>query len=50
VVAGLYAHRPRRYWAMLVPNVVFSMLFYSLVTLLTLLRAKISWKGSTVRR
>jgi cellulose synthase/poly-beta-1,6-N-acetylglucosamine synthase-like glycosyltransferase len=50
VVAGLYAHRPGRYWAMLVPNVVFSMLFYSLVTLLTLLRAKISWKGSTVRR
>lgn len=50
VVAGSYARRPGRYWAMLVPNVVFSMLFYSLVTLLTLLRAKISWKGTTVRR
>lgn len=49
-VAGACARRPRRYWLLLVPNVVFSMVFYSLVTLLTLLRAKISWKGTTVRR
>lgn len=49
-VAGAFARRPRRYWLLLVPNVLFSMLFYSLVTLLTLLRAKISWKGMTVRR
>ncbi|MFO7782017.1 MAG: glycosyltransferase [Spirochaetia bacterium] len=50
ILAGIYARRPGRYWAMLVPNVLFSMLFYSLVTLLTLLRAQISWKGNTVRR
>jgi cellulose synthase/poly-beta-1,6-N-acetylglucosamine synthase-like glycosyltransferase len=50
VLAGIYARRPARYWAMLLPNVLFSMLFYSLITLLTLMRAKISWKGSTVRR
>ena len=50
ILAGIYARRPGRYWAMLVPNVLFSMLFYSLVTLLTLMRAQISWKGNTVRR
>ncbi len=50
VLAGLYARRPARYWTMLMPNVLFSMLFYSLIMLLTLLRAEISWKGSTVRR
>jgi cellulose synthase/poly-beta-1,6-N-acetylglucosamine synthase-like glycosyltransferase len=50
ILAGIYAHRPGGYWAMLVPNVLFSMLFYSLVTLLTLMRAQISWKGNTVRR
>jgi cellulose synthase/poly-beta-1,6-N-acetylglucosamine synthase-like glycosyltransferase len=50
ILAGLYGRRPGRYWAMLVPNLLFSMLFYSLVTLLTLLRSQISWKGTTVRR
>ncbi len=50
ILAGIYARRPGRYWAMLVPDLLFSMLFYSLVTLLTLLRAQISWKGNTVRR
>ena len=50
ILAGIYARRPGRYWVMLVPNVLFSMLFYSLVTLLTLMRAQISWKGNTVRR
>ena len=50
IVAGAFARRPRRYWLLLVPNIVFSMVFYSVLTLLTLVRAKISWKGSTVRR
>jgi cellulose synthase/poly-beta-1,6-N-acetylglucosamine synthase-like glycosyltransferase len=50
VVAGGFARREGAYWLLLVPNVVFSMLFYSLVTLLTLFRAKISWKGNTVTR
>ncbi|MFO8064873.1 MAG: glycosyltransferase [Spirochaetota bacterium] len=49
IVAGAFTRRPASYWFLLLPNVVFSMLFYSLVTLLTLLRARISWKGSTIR-
>ncbi|MFP4011383.1 MAG: glycosyltransferase [Spirochaetaceae bacterium] len=50
VMAGAFARRPLVYWWLLVPNVVVSMVFYSFVTLLTLLRMKISWKGSSVRR
>ena len=50
VVAGAFSKREPVYWLLLIPNVVFSMLFYSLTTLRTLLPVKISWKGTTLRR
>lgn len=33
------------YWTLLVPNIVFSMFYYSFVTVLTLLKIPVSWKG-----
>ncbi len=45
VAAGLISRRPAKFWTMLVPNLLFSMLFYSYVTLLTLVHTPIRWKG-----
>ena len=45
IVAGIASRRGLRYWIMLLPNVLFSMAFYSFVTFQTLARKPIRWKG-----
>lgn len=49
IVAGATSNRQLRYWVMLIPNVLFSMVFYSSVTLMTLARTPIRWKGRVLR-
>ncbi len=44
VAASIYCRRGFRFWSMLLPNVLFSMLFYSYVTFLTLAHTPIRWK------
>lgn len=44
IAAALYCRRGPRFWSMLLPNVLFSMLFYSYVTFLTLAHTPIRWK------
>ncbi|WP_455381096.1 glycosyltransferase [Salinispira pacifica] len=44
IAAAWISRRPARFWVMLLPNVLFSMVFYSYITLLTLLRTPIRWK------
>ena len=48
VAAGVATRRPLAYWGLLVPNVVFSMLFYSVVTFRTLIGARVEWKGAVL--
>lgn len=50
VLAGLVNRPGRWYWPLLLPNVLLSMLLYSLVTLLTLLRVPVSWKGRALQK
>ena len=45
ILAGLFNSPGHWYWPLLIPNILVSMLFYSWVTLLTLLRVRVSWKG-----
>ncbi|HUX52757.1 MAG TPA: glycosyltransferase [Spirochaetia bacterium] len=45
IIAGIASRRGFRYWVMLLPNVLFSMAFYSFVTFQTLARRPIRWKG-----
>ena len=45
ILAGVFNSPGRWYWPLLIPNIILSMVLYSWVTLLTLLRVKVSWKG-----
>ncbi|MFW5689584.1 MAG: glycosyltransferase [Spirochaetota bacterium] len=45
LLAGALNRREPLYWLLLVPNVLVAMLFYTYVTILTLARVPVSWKG-----
>ncbi len=45
VLAGAMSRPGTWYWATVLPNTLISMVTYSLVTLLTLVRVPVSWKG-----
>ncbi|MFP4491545.1 MAG: glycosyltransferase [Spirochaetaceae bacterium] len=45
VTAGILNKPGLWYWVLLIPNIVFSMFYYSLITVLTLLKVPVSWKG-----
>lgn len=45
ILAGVLNGRGLWYWLLLPVNLVFAMLFYSYVTLLTLVKVPVSWKG-----
>lgn len=46
VMAGAFSGRPLRYWAMLLPNVIVSMFYYTYVTFITLFGTGVVWKDS----
>lgn len=48
VLAGILNEPGLRYWLWLIPNVLFSMVFYSFVTMMTLFRVPVSWKGRSL--
>jgi cellulose synthase/poly-beta-1,6-N-acetylglucosamine synthase-like glycosyltransferase len=48
VLAGILNEPGLRYWLWLIPNVLFSMVFYSFVTMMTLFRIPVSWKGRSL--
>lgn len=48
-VAGLLSGRGAVYWLLLLPHVVFAMVFYTWVTILTLAHVPLSWKGRALR-
>ncbi|HUX14651.1 MAG TPA: glycosyltransferase [Spirochaetia bacterium] len=45
VAAGAISRRPAKFWSMLLPDLLFAMIFYSYITLLTLVHTPIRWKG-----
>lgn len=45
ILAGILNAPGSFYWVWLLPNLLFAMLFYSFVTLMTLFRIPVSWKG-----
>lgn len=50
ILAGVFNKPGRWYWPLLIPNILVSMGLYSWVTLLTLLRVQVSWKGRALPR
>ncbi len=48
VVAGALNTPGASYWKWLLPNVLFAMVFYSFVTVMTIFRIPVSWKGRTL--
>jgi len=49
IVAGLLGGRNAVYWLLLIPHVLFAMVFYTYVTILTLAHVPLSWKGRALR-
>jgi cellulose synthase/poly-beta-1,6-N-acetylglucosamine synthase-like glycosyltransferase len=50
LLSAAFSRAGFRYWLLIIPNVLFSMLLYTWVTLLTLARRPIVWKGSRLDR
>ncbi len=48
-VAGLLSRRRADYWLRLLPHVLFAMVFYTYVTILTLAHVPQSWKGRALK-
>jgi hypothetical protein len=50
ITGGAMLRMPLRYWIMFLPNILWSMVYYLFVDLLSFLRVPIRWKGNRLKK